>query len=136
MRLAKLRLEETGEDVDHRTNTTVTRPRQFRVALRIVVIPRGWLRLSRDRHSCRSKQGRTAGASSNLGPRQPDVARASSRAGALVRPAKLLGRRPSARSRFCAPFEGGCRGSINGSKRALSQKTSGKCSAGLNDAGK
>ena len=85
-----------------------------------------------------------------LGPRQPDVARGSSRAvlglqahhsagtiaGALVCPAKLLGRRPSARSRFCAPFEGGCRGSINGSKRALSQKTTDKCSAGLNDAGK
>ena len=32
------------------------------------------------------------------------------------------GRRPSASGRFCAPFEGGCRGSINRSKRRLSKK--------------
>ena len=86
MRLAKLRLEETGEDVDHRTNTTVSRPRQFRVALRIVVIPRGWLRLSRGRHCCRSKQGRTAGASS-IGQRRPDVARVFVRAVSALVPA-------------------------------------------------
>ena len=42
--------------------------------------------------------------------------------GALVRPTKLPSRRTSASSCFCAPFEGGCRGSINGSQRRLLQK--------------
>ena len=51
----------------------------------------------------------------------PDVARASWRA-ACTRPTNYRGRRPSASSRFCAPFEGGCGGSINGSKRRLSQE--------------
>ncbi len=132
--------------VSQRTNTTVSRPGQFRVALRIVVIPRGWFLPSRDRHSCRSSDGRTSGTSSNEGG-SPDVAHAFSvpcrhswrhsvdvNVGARMRPTSYRARRPSASSRFCAPFEGGCRGSINGSKRRLKKKKSGKCETRLNEA--
>ena len=57
------------------------------------------------------------------GQRRPPGRRSVGRyADARARPANYRGRRPSASSRFCAPFEGGCRGSINGSKRRLSRK--------------
>ncbi len=74
---------ETGKDIDHRTNTTVSRPGQFRVALHVVVIHRGWLLLKGRRRP--SSDRLSAGPATDaplaqalIEPRQPDVAHAFS----------------------------------------------------------
>ncbi len=130
-----LRLE-TGKDIDHRTNTTVSRPGQFRVALRICGHPRGWLLLVGTGNLAGPTTDATV-AQAPMSARQPDVAHAFSV------PCRHSWRRPRPSEQttgeedhpLAAVFALLLRAAVGvqstGARGASLKKKSGKCKTGL-----